>query len=183
MKRGTIAAIKKQFGHPATFTLDPVAASRSCSAKYLRPSPKAIVETRRCCAPEDALESALAMHIAAKEPLPAPSKAEAGEEMVPLSAPGIAKTALYDAMREQGFGRAACRARLVPCRRRGTTRIVIVAPSNVEACENEERRDEKAGCRAGLDPPFDHGGSRSALRLLLGSALRFVSKLVHLSSD
>src|SRR5438309_12052060 len=55
---------------------------------------------------EDALESALAMYIAAKEPLPAASPAEAGEEMVPLSALGMAKTALYDAMREQGVGRA-----------------------------------------------------------------------------
>lgn len=50
---------------------------------------------------EDVLESALAMYIAAKEPLPASSAAEAGEEMVPLSALGMAKTALYDAMREQ----------------------------------------------------------------------------------
>jgi antitoxin HicB len=61
---------------------------------------------------EDALESALAMYIAAKEPLPAPSKAEAGEEMVPLSALGMAKTALYDAMREQGIGRAELARRL-----------------------------------------------------------------------
>ena len=47
---------------------------------------------------EDALESALAMYIAAKEPLPVSSEAEAGEEMVPLSALGMAKTALYEAM-------------------------------------------------------------------------------------
>jgi antitoxin HicB len=61
---------------------------------------------------EDALESALAMYIAAKEPLPASSKAEAGEEMVPLSALGMAKTALYDAMREQSVGRAELARRL-----------------------------------------------------------------------
>jgi antitoxin HicB len=61
---------------------------------------------------EDALESALAMYIAAKEPLPTPSKAEAGDEMVPLSALGMAKTALYDAMREQGVGRAELARRL-----------------------------------------------------------------------
>jgi antitoxin HicB len=61
---------------------------------------------------EDALESALAMYIAAKEPLPASSEAEAGEVMVPLSALGMAKTALYDAMREQGVGRAELARRL-----------------------------------------------------------------------
>ena len=61
---------------------------------------------------EDALESALAMYIAAKEPLPASSEPEAGEEMVPLSALGMAKTALYEAMREQGVGRAELARRL-----------------------------------------------------------------------
>jgi antitoxin HicB len=39
-------------------------------------------------------------------------KAEAGEEMVPLSALEMAKTALYDAMREQGVGRAELARRL-----------------------------------------------------------------------
>jgi antitoxin HicB len=61
---------------------------------------------------EDALESALAMYIATKEPLPASSKPQADEEMVPLSALGMAKTALYDAMREQGVGRAELARRL-----------------------------------------------------------------------
>ena len=61
---------------------------------------------------EDALESALAMYIAAKEALPTPSKAEAGEELVPLSALGMAKSALYEAMREQGVGRAELARRL-----------------------------------------------------------------------
>jgi antitoxin HicB len=60
---------------------------------------------------EDALESALAMYVAAKEPLPS-SEAEADEVMVPLSALGMAKTALYDAMREQGVGRAELARRL-----------------------------------------------------------------------
>ena len=46
---------------------------------------------------EDALESALAMYIAAKEPLPTSSETEVGEEIVPLSAVGMAKTGLYDA--------------------------------------------------------------------------------------
>jgi antitoxin HicB len=61
---------------------------------------------------EDALESALAMYIAAKEPLPASSDPKADEEMVPLSALGMAKTALYDAMREQSVGRAELARRL-----------------------------------------------------------------------
>jgi antitoxin HicB len=60
---------------------------------------------------EDALESALAMYVAAKEPLPS-SEAEADEVVVPLSALGMAKTALYDAMREQGVGRAELARRL-----------------------------------------------------------------------
>jgi antitoxin HicB len=61
---------------------------------------------------EDALESALAMYVAAKEPLPTSSEAEADEVMVPLSALGVAKTALYEAMREQGVGRAELARRL-----------------------------------------------------------------------
>jgi len=61
---------------------------------------------------EDAIESALAMYIAAGEPLPAASEAEASEELVPLSALGMAKAALYDAMREQGIGRAELARRL-----------------------------------------------------------------------
>src|SRR5215469_10459714 len=61
---------------------------------------------------EDALESALAMYIAAKEPLPASSDPEADEQIVPLSALGMAKTALYDATRQQGVGRAELARRL-----------------------------------------------------------------------
>jgi antitoxin HicB len=61
---------------------------------------------------EDALESALAMYIAAGEPLPEASKVEASEQMVPLSALGMAKVGLYDAMREQGVGRAELARRL-----------------------------------------------------------------------
>jgi antitoxin HicB len=51
------------------------------------------------------------MYIAAIEPLPASSDPKA-EEMVLLSASGMAKTALYDAMREQGAGRAELARRL-----------------------------------------------------------------------
>jgi len=61
---------------------------------------------------EDALESALAMYVAAKEALPAPSEPLAGEALVPLSALGMAKTALYEAMREQSVGRAELARRL-----------------------------------------------------------------------
>ena len=61
---------------------------------------------------EHALEPAVAMFIAAKEPLPTSSPAQAGEELVPLSALRIAKTALYDAMRDQGAGRAELAGRL-----------------------------------------------------------------------
>jgi antitoxin HicB len=61
---------------------------------------------------EDALESGLAMYIAAKEPLPLPTAAHPGEVTVPLSALGMAKAALYDAMREQGVGRAELARRL-----------------------------------------------------------------------
>jgi antitoxin HicB len=61
---------------------------------------------------EDALESALAMYLAADEPLPAASPARPDEGIVPLSARGMAKTALYEAMREQGIGRAELARRL-----------------------------------------------------------------------
>ena len=61
---------------------------------------------------EDALESGLAMYVAAKQPFPAPSEPTADETVVPLSALGMAKTALYEAMREQGVGRAELARRL-----------------------------------------------------------------------
>jgi antitoxin HicB len=61
---------------------------------------------------EDAVESALAMYVMAKEPLPAPSATQPGETVVPLSALGMAKAALYEAMREQGVGRAELARRL-----------------------------------------------------------------------
>jgi antitoxin HicB len=61
---------------------------------------------------EDALESALAMYVAAREPLPEPSAAQPDEAMVPLSALGMAKAALYEAMRAQNVGRAELARRL-----------------------------------------------------------------------
>lgn len=61
---------------------------------------------------EDALESALAMYVGGKEPLPVPSTTRRGEVMVPVSALGMAKAALYGAMREQWVGRAELARRL-----------------------------------------------------------------------
>ncbi len=61
---------------------------------------------------EDALESALAMYVTAKEALPVSSGAQPAEAMVPLSALGMAKAAVYDAMREQRVGRAELARRL-----------------------------------------------------------------------
>src|SRR5262245_8789217 len=61
---------------------------------------------------EDALESALAIYIASKEPLPAPSEPVADERMARRSRLGMSRTALYDAMREQGVGRAELARRL-----------------------------------------------------------------------
>jgi antitoxin HicB len=98
--------------YPATLSPDPDGGF----TVTFRDVPEAITEanTREeaLLRAEDALGSALAMYVAAKEPLPAPSNAAAGEEMVPLSALGMAKAALYDAMREQGVGRAELARRL-----------------------------------------------------------------------
>ena len=98
--------------YPATLTADP----EEGFTVTFRDVPEAITEgdsrEEAVLRAEDALESALAMYIAAGEPLPPPSKAEADEVMVPLSALGMAKTALYDAMREQGVGRAELARRL-----------------------------------------------------------------------
>jgi antitoxin HicB len=52
------------------------------------------------------------MYVAAKEPLPTSSEPESDEVIVPISALGMAKTALYEAMREQGVGRAELARRL-----------------------------------------------------------------------
>jgi antitoxin HicB len=98
--------------YPATLTPDP----NGGFTVTFRDVPEAITEgdtlEEALLRAEDALESALALYIAAKEPLPAPSQPEADESMVPLSALGMAKTALYDAMREQGVGRAELARRL-----------------------------------------------------------------------
>jgi antitoxin HicB len=98
--------------YPAALTPDPDAGF----TVTFRNLPEAITEgDTRDEAPlraEDALESALAMYVAAKEPLPTSSDAEADEDIVPLSALGMAKTALYERMREQGVGRGELARRL-----------------------------------------------------------------------
>jgi antitoxin HicB len=98
--------------YPATLTPDP---DGGFTATF-RNVPEAITEgdtqDEALLRAEDAIESALAMHVAANEPLPTSSEPEADEVMVPLSALGMAKTALYEAMREQGIGRAELARRL-----------------------------------------------------------------------
>lgn len=91
-------------GYPATLTPDPA----DGFTVTFRDVPEATTEgdTREeaLFRAEDALESALAMYISANEPLPAASGPEEGEAVVPLSALGAAKIALYRAMREKGSG-------------------------------------------------------------------------------
>jgi antitoxin HicB len=98
--------------YPAALTPDPDGGSTIT----FRDVPEAITEgdTREEALPraEDALDSALAMYIAALEPLPTSSDPKADEETVLLSALGMAKAALYDAAREHGVGRAELARRL-----------------------------------------------------------------------
>jgi antitoxin HicB len=98
--------------YPATLTPDPDGGF----TVTFRDVPEAITEgdsrDEALLRSEDALESALAMYIAAKEPLPRPTATQPDEIMVPLTALGMAKAALYDAMREQGVGRAELARRL-----------------------------------------------------------------------
>lgn len=61
---------------------------------------------------EDALESALSLYIAGRQALPIATPAKRGERMVPLSALGMAKVALHEAMHERGVGRAELARRL-----------------------------------------------------------------------
>jgi antitoxin HicB len=98
--------------YPATLTPDPDGAF----TVIFRDVPEAITEgdsrEEALLRAEYALESALAMYVTAKEPLPAPSAAQPGEAIVPLSALGMAKGALNEAMREAGVGRAELARRL-----------------------------------------------------------------------
>ena len=98
--------------YPATLVPDPDGGF----TVIFRDVPEAITEadTREeaLLRAEDALEAALAMYISAGETLPPSSAPQPSEELVPLSALGMAKTALYEAMRQQGVGRAELARRL-----------------------------------------------------------------------
>ncbi len=98
--------------YPASLTADPDGGF----TVTFRDVPEAITEgdsrDEALLRAEDALELALAMYVSAKEALPAPSASQPGEAMVPLSALGMAKTALYEAMCDQGVGRAELARRL-----------------------------------------------------------------------
>ncbi len=60
----------------------------------------------------DALETALSTYVDDRKDLPRPSAAKRRERLVPLSALGMAKAALYTTMREQKVGKAALARRL-----------------------------------------------------------------------
>ena len=62
----------------------------------------------------DALETALSIYVDGRRPLPLPTAPDTGERLVALSALGMAKVGLYNAMRERGVGKAAL-ARQLNC--------------------------------------------------------------------
>lgn len=83
----------------------------------------------------DALETALSFYIDERRPLPAASPAKRGERIVDLSAIGMAKTALYEAMVAQGIGRAEL-ARRLDCHLEQVTRLLdLTHASKFEALE------------------------------------------------
>ena len=98
--------------YPATLTPDPDGGFTVTFPRRARGDHRGRQPRGSLLRAEDALESALAMYVMAKEPLPTPSAAQPGEAMVLLSALGMAKSALYEAMREQGVGRAELARRL-----------------------------------------------------------------------
>jgi antitoxin HicB len=99
--------------YPAAFLQDPKVGGYTVT---FRDVPEAITEgdtlEEAVLQAEDALESALAMYVSNHEPLPTASLLEPGERMISLSALGMAKAALYDAMIEQNIGRAELARRL-----------------------------------------------------------------------
>ena len=60
----------------------------------------------------DALETALSFYVEDRQPLPAPSAPKRGEHIVQLSALGMAKTALYEAMLAEKVSRTELARRL-----------------------------------------------------------------------
>ena len=99
--------------YPAVFAVDSEAGGYTVT---FRDVPEAITEgdsfEEAMLQAKDALESALALYVSAHEALPTASAARPGEHLVSLSALGMAKTALYDAMLEQHVGRAELARRL-----------------------------------------------------------------------
>jgi antitoxin HicB len=60
----------------------------------------------------EALETALSFYVDDRKPFPKPTAPKRGERIVHLSALGMAKTALYDAMRAENVSRAELARRL-----------------------------------------------------------------------
>lgn len=83
----------------------------------------------------DALETALSFYIDSREPLPAPSAPRRGERNIDLSAIGMAKTALYEAMQADGVNRAEL-ARRLHCHLEQIARLLdLTHQSKFEALE------------------------------------------------
>ena len=145
-------------GYPATLTPD---ANGGFTVTF-RDVPEAITEgdsrDEALMRAEDALESALAMYIAAKQPLPKPSAAKRREAMVPLSALGMAKTALYEAMLEQKVGRAELARRL---------RWHLPQVNRVLDPRHASKMEQVEAALAALLRPDICAGKRSAFRCAL----------------
>ena len=99
-------------GYPAKFQ----PAKEGGFTVTFRDVPEAITEGdtmgKARSAASDALESGLSFYVEDRKPLPAPSRPKRGERMVQLSALGMAKTALYEAMLAEKVSRAELARRL-----------------------------------------------------------------------
>jgi antitoxin HicB len=99
-------------GYPARFQ----PAKEGGFTVTFRDVPEAITEgdtmDEALAAASDALESALSFYIGDRRLLPSASAAKRGERMVELSALGMAKTALYEAMLAENVSRAELARRL-----------------------------------------------------------------------
>jgi antitoxin HicB len=99
-------------GYPAKF----LPAKEGGFTVTFRDVPEAItegdtIEEARAAAP-DALETALSFYVSERKPLPRPTTPKRGEHVVHLSALGMAKTALYEAMMAEKVSRAELARRL-----------------------------------------------------------------------
>ena len=121
--------------YPARFTREP----EGSYTVTFRDVPEAIthgdtVEDAKARA-VDALETALSFYIDERRPLPAASPAMRGERIVDLSAIGMAKTALYEAMGAENVGRAEL-ARRLGCHLEQVARLLdLTHASKFEALE------------------------------------------------